>query len=216
MKQIKNRIVVDDGGHNNEISIDNSASQNTLKRSIKLSGNNNKIYIGSEVQLKNSLIRFLGNNSSIYISEKTILNGANFIIDSGSSIQVGANTTFSRVSLRAEGAASIVIGNDCMFSSDVYVRTCDGHGIFSISEKKLLNSASDVVIEDNVWVGRFAKINKGVRVGQSSIIGQASLVTKNVDNNSLYAGLPAKKIKSDVIWSRTMSFNDISKKYLDE
>lgn len=215
-KPQNNRIIVDDRGNNNEVEIDASASQNGLKRSIKILGNSNKIQICSGVQIKNSLLQFIGNNGSIFINQNSIFNGANLIIASDSNIQIGTGSTFSRVSLRAEGAASITIGDDCMFSSDVYVRTCDGHGIFSKTERKLLNPASDVVIGDNVWVGRFAKINKGVKIGRGSIIGQASLVTKDVCENSLYAGVPARKIKSDVIWSRTMKFEDIPLRYRKE
>lgn len=60
---------------------------------------------------------------------------------------------------------------------------------------KWLGMNSKVVIEDDVWVGYGAIILSGVLVGQGSIIAAGSVVTKNVEPFSIYAGNPAKKIK---------------------
>lgn len=51
-----------------------------------------------------------------------------------------------------------------------------------------------IIIEDDVWVGYGAIILSGVKIGQGSIIAAGSVVTKNVDSFSIYAGVPAKKI----------------------
>jgi len=52
-----------------------------------------------------------------------------------------------------------------------------------------------VIIKDDVWVGYNAIILSGVEVGQGSIIAAGSVVTKDVEPFSIYAGNPAKKIK---------------------
>ena len=51
-----------------------------------------------------------------------------------------------------------------------------------------------IVIGDDVWVGYGAIILSGITIGQGSIIAAGSLVTRNVDPFSIYAGVPAKKI----------------------
>lgn len=51
------------------------------------------------------------------------------------------------------------------------------------------------VIEDDVWVGYGTIIMGGVKIGMGSIIAAGSVVTKDVDPYSIYAGCPAKKIK---------------------
>ncbi|NLW32506.1 MAG: acyltransferase [Fibrobacter sp.] len=51
-----------------------------------------------------------------------------------------------------------------------------------------------VVISDDVWVGYGSIILSGVHIGQGSIIAAGSVVTKNVEAYSVYAGVPAKKI----------------------
>ena len=56
----------------------------------------------------------------------------------------------------------------------------------------------DPTIEDNVWIGRSAIIMPGVVLGEGSIIGAGSVVTKNVEKFSIVGGVPAKLIKKRV------------------
>ena len=55
-----------------------------------------------------------------------------------------------------------------------------------------LNSIT--IIEDDVWVGYGSTIMSGVTIHQGSIIAAGSVVTKDVEPFSIYAGVPAKKI----------------------
>ena len=52
-----------------------------------------------------------------------------------------------------------------------------------------------VIIEDNVWIGEYATILKGVTVGEGSIVACHSVVTKDVPPYSIVAGNPAKVVK---------------------
>ena len=56
-------------------------------------------------------------------------------------------------------------------------------------------SADPVIIEDNVLIGANAVITEGVRVGKNSVIAAGSVVLSDVEPNSVYAGIPARKIK---------------------
>lgn len=57
-------------------------------------------------------------------------------------------------------------------------------------------SMEKVTISDDVWIGSGCKILGGVSIATRSIIGAGSVVTKNTETNSLYGGVPAKRIKS--------------------
>ena len=57
-----------------------------------------------------------------------------------------------------------------------------------------------MVIEDNVWVGSRALILKGVRVGKGSIVAAGAVVTKDVPQNCIVAGNPAKIVKENISW----------------
>ena len=55
---------------------------------------------------------------------------------------------------------------------------------------------SPIVVNDDVWIGCGCRILAGVEIGDRVVIAAGAVVNKNVERNSLYAGVPAKKIKS--------------------
>lgn len=100
------------------------------------------------------------------------------------------------------GGEKIQIGNNVLIASRVYISDIV-HGNYSdinqdspetIPKKRKL-STKKVIIEDNVWIGENVSILPGVTVGRGVIIGANSVVTKNLDSDSIYAGIPAIKIK---------------------
>lgn len=60
----------------------------------------------------------------------------------------------------------------------------------------VLGAQSPVVIGNNVFIGMNAIICRGVTIGDNVVIGAGSVVTKDCESNSVYAGSPAKKIMS--------------------
>jgi maltose O-acetyltransferase len=57
-------------------------------------------------------------------------------------------------------------------------------------------AALPITIEDNVWIGGLAVICPGVTVGQDSVIGAGTVVTKNVPPGSIAVGNPARVVSS--------------------
>ena len=53
-----------------------------------------------------------------------------------------------------------------------------------------------VTIKDNVWIGAKATILSGVTIGTGAIVGAGAVVTKDVPENSIVAGVPARIIKN--------------------
>lgn len=51
------------------------------------------------------------------------------------------------------------------------------------------------VVSDDVWIGYGSIILSGVKIGQGSIIAAGSVVTGDIEPFSIYAGVPARKIK---------------------
>lgn len=60
------------------------------------------------------------------------------------------------------------------------------------------SDSKPIIIGRNVWIGSFARITKGVTIGDGSIIAANAVVTKDVPPNSIAAGNPARIVKSDI------------------
>ena len=109
---------------------------------------------------------------------------------------------FSQIECDAE------IGNNVIFGNNVgVVGRYDHHyqqiGIPTRLASQIREKSYDwkglyekVIIEDDVWIGYGSILLSGVRIGQGSIIAAGSIVTSNVEPFSVYAGVPAKKIKN--------------------
>ena len=52
-----------------------------------------------------------------------------------------------------------------------------------------------VIIGNDVWIGNDVKLMEGITIGDGAVIGTGAVVTKDVEPYSVYAGVPAKKIK---------------------
>lgn len=128
--------------------------------------------------------------------------GDNFSIGSGSDIRVFENATLSMESGYFNGFVQIIcgqeinIGKDVAIARDVVIRDTDAHEIIAEGYQK----TKPVNIGNHVWIGQRAMIMKGVSIGNGSIIAAGAIVTKDVPENSLAAGIPAKVIKKNITW----------------
>lgn len=164
-------------GDNNHITLINKASH--VYTSIKIDGNNNKLTLNNCSGIFSLTIR--GNNCNV---------------------SIGPNTTLENCYMICMGESnSIIIGEDCMFSGQVEIWNTDSHLITNIKGEGI-NPSKPVQIYNHVWVGKHAKILKGVTIGSYSIIGMGSIVTKSINSHSIAAGNPAKIIKENINWKK--------------
>lgn len=97
----------------------------------------------------------------------------------------------------------IVIGNNVLLGSRVFI-TDHAHGSSKLEELKIapnqrkLFSKGPIIIGDNVWIGENAVILPDVKIGDGCIIGANAVVTKDIPNNCVVGGVPAKIIKEVV------------------
>ena len=173
------------------------------KTDIKISGSNNNITISPKVRLTNCLLNIRGNNCNIRIDPYcTFKNVELWIEDEGSQIIIESRTTIEGGHLASTEGKTIKIGNDCMFSNHIEIRNGDSHSIFNTESSQRINPAKEVKIGNHVWLGSDVKVLKGPVIDDGAIIGTGTLVSGLVDANSIYAGIPAKKVKEHVNWRR--------------
>jgi acetyltransferase-like isoleucine patch superfamily enzyme len=70
----------------------------------------------------------------------------------------------------------------------------ENHPVDPTQRKSLIGKP--IVIKNNAWIGASATILPGITVGENSIVGAGSIVTKDVPDNTMVAGNPAKYMKS--------------------
>ncbi|HVT65132.1 MAG TPA: acyltransferase [Mycobacteriales bacterium] len=84
----------------------------------------------------------------------------------------------------------ITIGNDIAIANDVYITDSDSHGV----EGRPVREAP-VVIKDGAWIGARAIILPGVTIGSRALVAAGAVVTKDVPDDTLVGGNPAKIIR---------------------
>ncbi len=170
---------------------------------ITFKGENNIIYCDKNVRLKDSTIVFHGDNSVVYLSESVHEYKINVSMCHNSVMYFGKNNYINdKIMLVLSEEKNIFIGDDCMFSKDVWIRIADPHLIYSVSDHKRINHTKSVYIGDHVWVGQHAMILKGTNIGSGSIVGAMALVAnKKIPSNVSVAGNPVRVISKDIFWT---------------
>lgn len=90
----------------------------------------------------------------------------------------------------------ISIGENVWIASDVTFVTHDviHYMLNGLSDEKFTEKIGPINIEDNVFIGNGVRIMYDVNIGHHTIIAAGSVVTKDLEANGIYAGIPAKKI----------------------
>ena len=170
---------------------------------IRIKGSHNTVVIGDFAQLKGATIYINGSYNHVSVGPWSYLGGTDlFIEDDSGSIVVGSRTKFlGKTHLAVIEGTSITIGEDCLFSSDIQMRTGDSHSVLDLQGRRI-NASQNIVVGDHVWVGTKAFLSKGARIAPHSIVGACALVTKAFDEPYCsLAGVPARVVKRDVDWS---------------
>lgn len=171
---------------------------------IRSGGKQNRVVIDTNTSIAHKRIIIKGSNCQILISNDVgIRNSTLFIEHDNSMIIIGTASTFEGVNLLVcEPGQRIEIGNDCMFSHDITVRTSDSHKIIDERTGERINPPMSVKIEDHVWIGAGVTILKGSHIGEHVVVGAQSLVNKPLEAHAIYTGIPAKKIRDSITWER--------------
>ncbi|QQK74471.1 sugar O-acetyltransferase [Salicibibacter cibarius] len=114
-----------------------------------------------------------------------------FYTDFGKNITMGKNVFFN-TGCSFQDRGGIHIGDGALIGMNVTISTLT-HGL--PLETRNTTYASPVTIGDNVWIGSGASILPGVTIGDNAVVAAGAVVTKDVPENAVVAGLPAKVVK---------------------
>mgnify|MGYP001163566779 CR=1 FL=1 len=139
---------------------------------VKFSGGG-KLHCGDDFFVRSTEV----DPVKIYISENADLSFGNQVFLN--------NRVHISCSNKIKLGTHVDVGDECLIIDN------DFHNVGDTPSKD-----APIIIEDNVWIATRVIILKGVTIGEGSVIGAGSLVTKSIPSNSFAAGNPAKVIKS--------------------
>ena len=180
------------------------------KVAIKIRGNRNHVDLSqcSAAKINDVNIMIEGDDCSLRIGDVRRLGRLRLVLKDGGKIEVSDMTSIEEAYLLATNRQSITIGKDCMVSFQVTMRTTDAHGIYDLSSGDLTNPPGPITLGDHVWVGQGAMLSTNTKLNKNCIVGARSYVRNiDADRNCIVAGVPAKRIKENIIWDRRMADN---------
>lgn len=116
-----------------------------------------------------------------------------FCFDNGKNIFIGNNFT-GNFNLTILDIKEVYIGDNVMIAPNTTITTV-GHPLSPKKRRAHLAQAKEIKIGDDVWIGANVTILPGVTIGNNVVIGAGAVVTKDIPDNSLAVGVPARVIK---------------------
>jgi acetyltransferase-like isoleucine patch superfamily enzyme len=173
---------------------------NLDKSTTILVGNNASLIIGNDFKLGQNARLYVGNNWQIGNNVKIETNCSIFSRETGlfGKLCIGENSVIGDFTI-------IDLVDDCIIGRDVAIGpNCTFYTHDHLYEDLNLPAwkggikSKPILIEDGVWIGSGVTVLPGVKIGFRAVIAASSVVTKDVQANSVYAGAPAKLIKKIV------------------
>jgi acetyltransferase-like isoleucine patch superfamily enzyme len=152
------------------------------------------VWIGSRFTIGDNFLMNNGNFNAIGRQQPCC-----FIVQRNGVLIIGDNVGISDSALVCY--KSITIGNNVTIGGNVVIYDTDFHSLKKEHRRSMAIDMKNtecvpVTIENNAFIGAHSTILKGVTIGEGSIVGACSVVTKSIPKNEIWAGNPAKFIKN--------------------
>lgn len=187
---------------------------NGLNFNIK--GTNNIVELRAPLPtFSNCIIWVNGDNSLFSLGGSPYgLWNTTFKLYTNSLIDIGNDFSCAGGLFECSSYKKITIGNDCLFSTNLYFRTDDGHAVIDQDTKEPLNTPKDISIGNHVWAGYAATFLKGARILDNCIVAAHAIINKSYNiENAVLTGVRGGVVKHSVSWVRE-DFLTYKSKYL--
>jgi len=126
----------------------------------------------------------IGDDFKVWSGHRTTLISGCGRLRIGDRVFINVGTTLLAVQ-------EIVIGDDVAFANEVYVMDSNSHGIEGRSHVE-----APIRIGDGTWLGARAMVLPGVTIGRRVLVAAGAVVTRDVEDDVLVAGNPARVVRS--------------------
>lgn len=159
--------------------------ERALAKEILFDFNNSR---PSEIEKRNSLlINLFGKTPARFQIEQP------FQCDYGYNIEIG-NNFFANYNLVILDCAKVIIGDNVFIGPNVGIYTA-GHPLHFALRNQEYEFALPITIGNNVWLGGNVVINPGIKIGDNTVIGSGSIITKDIPDNVLAVGNPCRVVR---------------------
>lgn len=112
----------------------------------------------------------------------------------GRDISIGAGA-FINIGVFIDNTNKVTIGSDCSIGPKVSLLT-GTHEIGSGKKRAGQDYGGEINIGSGSWLGASVTVLPGVTIGQGVVVAAGSVVTKDCEPHSLYAGVPARLVRT--------------------
>lgn len=177
---------------NNEIDLYNAMDERLVKdrmRAKRLCYEYNKI-VPEDVKKREEIIKtLLGKIGEGFYVEQP------FYCDYGYNIEIG-KSFYSNHNLVILDCAKVTIGDNVFIAPNCGIYTA-AHPLDAETRNKGLEYAKPIKIGDNVWIGGNVVILPGVSIGDNTVVGAGSVVTKDIPANVIAVGNPCRVLRDN-------------------
>jgi acetyltransferase-like isoleucine patch superfamily enzyme len=157
-----------------------------VKNALKLTSELNTGYKAPQ-EVRNILSKITGSKIDNSVQVLTLFN-----IDFGANIRLGKGVFINKSCMFVD-LGGIKLEDNILIGPDVKILSVN-HPLDPKTRRGVI--LKRIKIKRNAWIGAGVTICPEVTIGENSVIGAGSVVTKDVPNNTVYAGVPAKFIKN--------------------
>lgn len=181
-----------------------ASSKMNEKMIINLEGSGNVLILGNKTRLGAIRLDVIGSNNILIIGDSVSYKRGHLrIVGDNQKFSIGRSTTIEKCYFLCQEGCDITVGEDCMFSYDIIVRTTDAHSVISLETGERINHAKSINIGNHVWLGAEVMVTKGANLPDDCIVGARSICNRAfTESHTVIAGTPAKIVKRGVTWDR--------------
>lgn len=128
----------------------------------------------------------IGNVTRVWSS----VNQTRLSVGKGGLLEIGSDCRINGPTISANNR--VIIGNHCRIAPHVIIMDDDFH---DVNNRHAEGKGGQIIIKDHAWVATRAMVLKGVTIGRRAVVASGAVVTKDVPDYAVVAGVPAKIIR---------------------